>query len=169
MDYPGYESRQGKETFLFYKKSRPSPEIIHPVIQWVLGFFLGVKRPECEINSSSLTSDEVRNDWSYTSTPLLCIHGVDRDIFTLHSRSILITVVARYNIKKCIVFCCSNSGVVGPKLFRVWMYDGPIAILIRTKCLPAIFMNPEQLKTLDCLSVYCTCIQTEDKQHANKL
>jgi len=47
-----------------------------------------VKRPELDIDQSPLSSPEVRNVWSYTSTVpiLLCLHGGVRDNFSsVHS------------------------------------------------------------------------------------
>jgi len=42
-----------------------------PPIQWVPGAFpLGVKRSSREVDHSPLRSAEVRNEWSYNSTPL---------------------------------------------------------------------------------------------------
>jgi len=46
-------------------------------------FFLGVKRPRSEDNHSRPTSSEVNNEWSYTCTPLTCLHGVDKDYFKI--------------------------------------------------------------------------------------
>jgi len=40
---------------------------------------LGVKQARHEANCSPLPSAEIKNEWSYTSTPLICRHGVDRD------------------------------------------------------------------------------------------
>ena len=44
-------------------------------------FFAGVKRPGLEADHCPPSSAEV-NEWSYTSAPFLCLHGVDRDSFT---------------------------------------------------------------------------------------
>jgi len=38
------------------------------------------------IDHSPSPSDEVKNEWSYTSTPSVRIHGVDRDKCTFHTR-----------------------------------------------------------------------------------
>jgi hypothetical protein len=47
------------------------------IIQWVLGAFsLGVKRPGREVDHSPPSSAEVKNAWSYTSTPPIRLHGV---------------------------------------------------------------------------------------------
>jgi hypothetical protein len=59
----------------------------HPTIQWVLGALsLGVKQPGHEVDHSPPSSAEVKNAWSYTSTPPICFHGVvlnkHRDSFT---------------------------------------------------------------------------------------
>ena len=37
----------------------------------------GVKRLEREVNHVPSSSAEVKNEWSYTSTPYICLHGVD--------------------------------------------------------------------------------------------
>jgi hypothetical protein len=51
----------------------------HPLhnIQWVSGALsLGVKRPGHEADHSPPSSAEVKNAWSYTSTPPIRLHGV---------------------------------------------------------------------------------------------
>jgi hypothetical protein len=35
------------------------------------------------MNEQCRSSAEVKNEWSYTSTPPVCLHGVDRDNFNL--------------------------------------------------------------------------------------
>jgi hypothetical protein len=48
-----------------------------PSIQWVPGALsLGVKRPWREADHSSPSSTEVKNEWSYKSTPPIRLHGV---------------------------------------------------------------------------------------------
>jgi hypothetical protein len=48
-----------------------------PPIQWVPGALsLGVKRPRREADHSPPSSAEVKNAWSYTSTPPIRLHGV---------------------------------------------------------------------------------------------
>ena len=39
----------------------------------------GTKRPGREVNHSPPSSDEVKNEWSYVSTPPIRLHGVDRE------------------------------------------------------------------------------------------
>jgi len=48
----------------------------------------GVKRPGCGADHSSPSRAEVKNDWSYTSTPPIRLNGVDRDKFTLYVRGL---------------------------------------------------------------------------------
>jgi hypothetical protein len=31
------------------------------------------------VTAHLLSSADVRNEWSYTSTPLICLHGLDRE------------------------------------------------------------------------------------------
>jgi hypothetical protein len=48
-----------------------------PPIQWVPGALsMGVKRSEPEADHSPPSSAEVKNAWSYTSTPPIRLHGV---------------------------------------------------------------------------------------------
>jgi hypothetical protein len=51
--------------------------------------FPGVKRTGPEINHSSPSSIKVKNDWSYTSTPLICLHVSDRKILLLYVTHII--------------------------------------------------------------------------------
>jgi len=46
------------------------------------GSYLEVKWPEIQVTSSPPSSAEVMTEWSYTSTPPLCLHGMDRKTFT---------------------------------------------------------------------------------------
>jgi hypothetical protein len=57
-------------TTLFATASRPALESTHTPIQWVPGAFSpAVKPPECEDIHSSASSAEVKNAWTYTSSP----------------------------------------------------------------------------------------------------
>jgi hypothetical protein len=40
------------------------------------------KVASCEVDRSPPSSAEVMSEWSYTSAPPLCLHGVDRDNLT---------------------------------------------------------------------------------------
>jgi len=75
---PGLDSRQSLGFF-------PSPlrpdrlwdPYSQPPIHWVLGALsLGVKQLGHEANHSLPSISEVKNAWSYTSTPPLCLHGM---------------------------------------------------------------------------------------------
>jgi hypothetical protein len=57
---------------------RPPPPS-QPPIQWVRWFF---PLPGRGVDSSPLHRVEVKNEWSYNSTPAICFLGVDRDNFT---------------------------------------------------------------------------------------
>jgi len=43
------------------------------------GSLPGVKRPGRVVDHPPPPSAEVTNEWNYTSTPQICLHGVDRD------------------------------------------------------------------------------------------
>jgi hypothetical protein len=65
-----FDSRRGLGIFLFFTASRTALGPTQPPIQWVPGALsLGVKRPGREADHSPPSSAEVKNAWSYTSTP----------------------------------------------------------------------------------------------------
>jgi hypothetical protein len=75
----GFDYRQVLGIFLFTTTSRPALGPTQPPIQWVPGALsLGVKRPGCEADHSPPSVAEVKNAWSYTSTPPVRLHGVVR-------------------------------------------------------------------------------------------
>jgi hypothetical protein len=51
---------------------------MHPPIQWVLH----VKWQGCDVDNSPPPNFEVKNEWSCTATPPICLPGVYRDNFT---------------------------------------------------------------------------------------
>jgi hypothetical protein len=62
--------RKLKCIFLFTTGSRTALGPTQPPIQWVRGALsLGIKRPGCEADHSPPSSAEIKNAWSYTSTP----------------------------------------------------------------------------------------------------
>jgi len=72
---PGSDSLQG-QGFLF--SSPRLDRLWYPPSLLSNGYgdsFLGVKRPEHEVDHSHLSDVEVKNAWSYTSTPP-CLHGM---------------------------------------------------------------------------------------------
>jgi hypothetical protein len=77
LDDWGFESRHGLGIFLYTTESRPALGPTQPLIQWVaVVLSLGVKRPGGEADHSPPSSVEVKNVWSYTSTPPVRLHGV---------------------------------------------------------------------------------------------
>jgi hypothetical protein len=55
-----------------------------PPIQWVLGCLPGVRRPRRDADHSAPSSIEVKNECRHTSTPPVCLHGLDRDSCTFY-------------------------------------------------------------------------------------
>jgi hypothetical protein len=73
----GFDSWQGLGIFLFTTASGTALGHTKPPIQWVPGALsLGVKRPGREADHSPPSSAKVKNAWSYTSTPPICLHGM---------------------------------------------------------------------------------------------
>jgi hypothetical protein len=72
-----FESWQGVEIFFFTTASRPALMPTQPPTQWVRGTLsLGVKLPGRKPDHSLPSSAEVKNAWSYTFTPPICLYGV---------------------------------------------------------------------------------------------
>jgi hypothetical protein len=66
----GFDSRQWLGIFLFTTASRTALGPTQLPIKWVPGALsLGINRPGHEANHSLPSSAEVKNSWSYTSTP----------------------------------------------------------------------------------------------------
>jgi len=70
LDDLGFESRQGLGVFLFTTASGPALGHARLPIQWVRETLsLGIKRPRREGDHSPPSSNEAKNEWSYTSMP----------------------------------------------------------------------------------------------------
>jgi hypothetical protein len=73
----GFDSWRGLGNFLVTTVSRTALGATQPPIQWVpRALSLGVKRPGREADHSPLSSTEIKNSWSYTSTSPARLHGV---------------------------------------------------------------------------------------------
>jgi len=53
----------------------------YPTIQGVLRFFAEVKQPGFEVYHSPSSNAEVKNEWSCTSTPPVCLPGMEMEAF----------------------------------------------------------------------------------------
>jgi len=47
--------------------------------------FPWAKRPWCKVDHSSPSNAEVENEWSYTSSPPICLCGVGRDYLNFYN------------------------------------------------------------------------------------
>jgi hypothetical protein len=68
---PGIRLSTQAGTSLSATASRPTLGPTQPLLQWIQGLFafFGVKRPRREADHPLLSTVEVKNVWSYTSTP----------------------------------------------------------------------------------------------------
>ena len=74
-------SNPGRDKRFFSSPKRPN-QLLGPISFLVDGYlcsFQRVKLAEREAAHSPASSAEVKNDWSYTSTPPLRRHGLDKD------------------------------------------------------------------------------------------
>jgi hypothetical protein len=78
LDGPGIESRWGRD---FQHRSWGPPSLLYNGYRVS---FPGVKRPGRNVNHSPLSTVDVNNEWRYTSTPPLHLHGVSREVFTFY-------------------------------------------------------------------------------------
>ena len=64
-----FKSWQGQKIYLFFDISRLAARPTQPLVQWVMRTFSpGVKWQNHEADHSFLTSANVKNEWSYTTT-----------------------------------------------------------------------------------------------------
>jgi hypothetical protein len=70
LDDPEFEPLWGEKGFLFFNEYQ--------------GSFPDVNQPEREVDHSNPSGAEVKKEWSYTSTPPIHLHGVDREKFTFN-------------------------------------------------------------------------------------
>jgi hypothetical protein len=90
----GFDSRRGLGIFLFITASRTDLGPTQLPIQWVPGALsLGVKRPGREADHSPLSSAEVKNAWSYTSTPPISLHGAVLSLKKKHRDNFTFTYI----------------------------------------------------------------------------
>jgi len=85
LDDPDFEFRQMKQQTV----SLPAPHrtAVGPTQPPTgIRFFPGVKQPGHELDHPPPSSAKVKNEWSYTSTPTTCLHGMDKDNFFLQMR-----------------------------------------------------------------------------------
>jgi hypothetical protein len=89
--------------FLFSKTPRTTPGPIPPRIQWVPELFTEIRRSRREVNHSSLYSAKIKTEYNYTSGPLVCLQGVQRDIFTFTDFLQIWSPFWRVTILNCLV------------------------------------------------------------------
>jgi hypothetical protein len=84
--------------FVFSKTPRQVLGTTQASIQYILWFFPGINLPGREVIHPLPWGAEVKNEWSYTSTPLYMPHGTDKEDVTLHD--IQPNVFAPYGIPR---------------------------------------------------------------------
>ena len=88
----GFPFWQVQEIYLYSEKSRQALGSTQPPVQWVPGVFsTGVKRPISAVKCSSPSIAKVKNEWCCTTSPPVCLHGVDRN-----NCSFLCQIVLKY-------------------------------------------------------------------------
>jgi len=82
LDAPGFVPTQRHEILSSPKLTRPALGPAEFSIQGYRGSFPGSKRPGREVDHTPPSSSECKNEWIYTSTTTVILHGVERDKFT---------------------------------------------------------------------------------------
>ena len=62
------------------------------------GGFPGLKRPDREVHHSCPFSAVVKNEWSCTSTPAICLHGVTETTFCLFPLNCYLFYLAEHQL-----------------------------------------------------------------------
>jgi len=57
------------------------------IYAWFIGLLPGLKWLRCEVDYLSPSNAELKNEWSHTSTPPICLDGVYSDKFTFFTAS----------------------------------------------------------------------------------
>jgi hypothetical protein len=91
LDGSGVRTQAGAR-YIFLRQKGP---VLHwgPQILLFTGYrcyFPGIKRPGLDVDRSPPSNAEVKNEWSYTSTPPICLYDVDGVTFVI----ILFSLVA---------------------------------------------------------------------------
>ena len=92
-------SNSGRRKSFLYLKNVQTSSGTHPASYSVgTRVFPGVKQAGHEVNDLPPSSSKIENEWSYTSTPPIYLHGVDRENFTFNCLSQLDQLVAIYKV-----------------------------------------------------------------------
>jgi len=76
LDEQGCGSRQRQEMYLCSKMPRTVLGSTQSRIHCVTGFFPGVKTCRLEVDRTSASSTNLKNEWHRTSAVLMCLHGL---------------------------------------------------------------------------------------------
>ena len=91
-----FESQQGQELLLFCKTTRLRLDPTQSPIQSAPDSFFDTKWQGREADHSSVSIAEFKNEWSYISTSVVYLHGVDRDFRELCEGFIFFTLCLDY-------------------------------------------------------------------------
>ena len=122
-------------------------------IQWAPGFFPRVKWPERDVDSWPPYRALVRNEWSYTSTPPMCLHGVDSTL----SRQVTSGLT--------FLFLCLPCGLNTDEFNFLFIRYFRSLLLAFLSCLLVLFVGINKAtrlsyRTLVLLSVLISCLRS---------
>ena len=89
LDWFGVQSRRRHEILFSPHPLRPALLPTQPPVQWKTGLFLGEGGNSSRgvaLTAHSPCSAKIKNDWSSTSIPPSCLHGVSRGKFHFYLR-----------------------------------------------------------------------------------
>ena len=127
-------------------------------MQWVPGFCPVVKRSECDISHSPPSSVEVKNEWTNTSTSLICFLGVytDNITFTIYHSSVCHITIAHINLQ-CLQHSwqpCASQKVSLLKPTAGQNSERQLGSLRHTLCLETQNKNDNCVKISNCLTSF---------------
>jgi hypothetical protein len=78
----GFGSCQGQHAFILFQMLIRAQRSIQRPIQWVqVAMSPGIKRSGREADHSLPSIVEVKNERSYTATPSVCLHGMEKESY----------------------------------------------------------------------------------------
>ena len=74
------------------------------ILKSVRFVYPGLNRSERDVDHSHSYDGEVKNEWSYTSTPPICLHGMDREHCTLFYITLLLGLFIFYDYCTLVIY-----------------------------------------------------------------
>lgn len=121
IEDPGGSNSSSAERFLLLIKRLETLDPTHLTIEWVLGFFPVSKTTGACSSQLTPYSYEVKNRWSYTSTSLMYLDGVDGNNLFFYPLFLIIICSFHSNFFfRCVDYLKNTKINIYSELHSVW-------------------------------------------------